>query len=140
MIQKIVLSTIIFFLLVTVSFSQISQVLALNEENPLTAPVTSFARSISGNVVYRLIGFKHFFSKYIPAEDVTVKAVNRETHEIVTTTTDEHGNYVLGVDPGKYRVMVDNSTPKFWIPLRDNVNVVRKDKDNVDFKGLVLPF
>lgn len=103
-----------------------------------TPPDEDFEHSISGNVTYRFLSwFWWHRKKSEPAEDVTIKARNFFTHELFTTQTDEDGNYMMFVPEGLYLVKAQDEQDSLLIPFLRGVHINR-DRENVDFKGLVF--
>lgn len=103
---------------------------------PVTQPVTSFAKSISGHVTFRFLGWFRGIThedKVKDAANVKIEARNIFTNQKFITYTDSNGNYILGADAGKYLVSASYSN----IPFAPGVRFVdlKNNKGNVNFQG-----
>src|SRR3990167_888380 len=82
-----------------VSFFQITTLSAMAELSPLTPPITppltSFLFTIKGKITLKQFHFWSLFSRFVPAEAISVKLENLKTHETQMATTDENGVYVF---------------------------------------------
>ena len=129
-----------------VSFFQITTLSANAELSPLTPPVTppltSFLFTIKGKIILKQFHFRPLFSRFVPAEAISVKLENLKTHETQMATTDENGVYVFMTnDKGLYKVTpkfghdtADIAAPPFrFVPLKKHAML------HEDFQLLDLP-
>lgn len=108
---------------------------------PVTEPVTSFTKKISGHVTYRFLGwFKGIKpqDKVKPAPHVTIIARNIFTKQKFSTTTNSNGDYILEAPVGKYLVSARNNRIPF-IPGAKYINL-KNDVSNINFQGLTHKF
>lgn len=125
---RLILTIIGLALTVGLTLSQVKAVSAVHlESNPLTAPVTYFL--IKGKVNYLWRGW------LIPARGVKVEAVNTRTNAAWTAGTDAGGSYIIGVEPGEYKVKASDNRNTLFAPAVRIVKVVNSDISNISFFG-----
>ena len=107
--------------------------------SPITAPLSSFR--ISGHVTLHILRRFRVLSRFLPAEDVKIRVINKFSGEKFTTKTDTKGDYFVDTNKrGFYEVEVASRQHNaFFVPPVKFVKV--KDpsgKSGIDFRGLIF--
>ncbi len=144
--KRSALSSVVIASFLVISLFQVTTFAANAEHSPLTSPVTSpltsFIFKIGGKITIKHFKWKLLFSRFLPAEDITVKLENVKTHDTMTTQTDEDGMYIFSVnDKGWYKVspkvshdIADITSPPFRF-----VKLNKHDMLHENFQLLDLP-
>lgn len=105
---------------------------------PTPKPIAKYnaSGSVTRKVTYTYIinRKKHTYTFTIPASDVTIKAINQKTKQIITTKTDLLGKYSLNLEKGQYTISAFDTRKTTYSPAKVNINLTRNIK-NINFQG-----
>lgn len=139
--QKIITALCITLVFSLIFGSQVAATAKADYKNghPMTSPLTFF--TINGNVTYQFFRFFRHGKPFEPASGVSVKAENISTHTQYETTTDANGNYsIITEEAGVFLVSPSGGNTSVYVPPVITVSAQHNgSKNNVDFKGYILP-
>ena len=129
---KFILSTLIFTLIAVGAFSQVVSPASATSA-PLTSPISSALKQVSGTVYYLSLSVYRF----VPAAGAAVSAKNSQTGEMFSATVDAKGHYNLSIPVGKYSLWAEGAgfTAYKFVPTFNNLPIIF-DLPHLDFFGL----
>lgn len=107
---------------------------------PITNPVPNGKNLIKGRVFYAFFRFFPGLLK-VPANNITVEAVDWRSHHKYTDQTDSSGRYEIEAAAGTYTVRPVSHNVFFFLPWEKIVHLSdNESKDHVNFTGYIFHF